>query len=127
MEGSALAGLETRITLINDVNTAFPAHHDTVFIACLSRFQGISDLHGLSSDCSSFKSAEIRGWAGQCQCPEGLKFGLAPPAGDLHWDGALFFRAQGRVLEPLDHIVTQQHPGTERRRAIGGELFTASS
>ena len=68
--GLALAGLEALIALVDDVNAAFAAHHDAVFIAGFSRFQRISDLHGLGSGSSTVgiyllpifnKSAENRG------------------------------------------------------------------
>jgi hypothetical protein len=43
--GSALAGLETRVLLIDDINPAFAADDAAVFVTLLERPEGIANLH----------------------------------------------------------------------------------
>ncbi len=42
---SALACFETRVFLVDDVDTAFPANHAVVAVAGHERFERIFDLH----------------------------------------------------------------------------------
>ena len=47
--GSALAGLQAGVLLVDHVDAATAAHDDAVLVAGLGGLQGITDLHGLTS------------------------------------------------------------------------------
>src|SRR5579885_2398338 len=47
--GSALAGFEAGIALVDDVDAALATHDAAVLVALLQRLQGIGDLHDKSS------------------------------------------------------------------------------
>src|SRR5437762_4275471 len=46
---SALAGLEARVLLVDDVGPALPPDDTAVLVALLERAQGITDFHGTPS------------------------------------------------------------------------------
>src|ERR1044072_787981 len=46
--GSALAGLEARVGLVDDVDAALAAHDAAVLVAQLHGLEGMADLHGSS-------------------------------------------------------------------------------
>src|SRR5436190_4421166 len=46
---SALARLEARVGLVDDVNAALAAHDAAILVAQLHRLEGMTDLHGPNS------------------------------------------------------------------------------
>jgi len=46
VEGSALAGLEAGISLVDHVDASLAAHHTAFLVAFFGRFEGINDFHG---------------------------------------------------------------------------------
>ena len=76
---SALTGLETGVTLVNNVNTALATHDNTVFVACFCRLKGIPDFH-VFKILKRFRPNRVKYLA-----PKPRKIRARPPAVNSNW------------------------------------------